>query len=410
MKIYGMPYLKNKLENKSSRVKMRYNYYEMKNKMRKIDALIPPEFRNLTYSLGWCAKAVDSIADRLIYDGFSNDDFMIGQIYSLNNADVLFDSANLSALITSCSFLYIDINEKNNYPRIECIDGGNATGIIDTATNMLTEGYAVLERDEYGKPISEAYSMPFRTEYYESGKLVDVYEHTAPYPLLVPVINRPDAKRPFGHSRISRACMDIVQSTFRTMQRSEVSAEFYSVPQKYVVGISQDAEFDNRKATLSSFLKITKDDEGEKPSFGQFEQQSMSPHIEHMKMLASMFAGETGLTLDDLGFNTGNPASYDAIRASHEQLRLAAKKAQRSFGIGFLNAGYLAACIRDNTTYERYAFADCKCQWLPVFEPDASALGAAGDAIFKINQAVPDFIGAKTIHQMTGLEGENNGL
>lgn len=112
MKIYGMPYLKSKLENKSSRVRMRYNYYEMKNKMRKINALIPPEFRSLTYSLGWCAKAVDSIADRLIYDGFSNDDFMIGQIYSLNNADVLFDSANLSALITSCSFLYIDINEK----------------------------------------------------------------------------------------------------------------------------------------------------------------------------------------------------------------------------------------------------------------------------------------------------------
>lgn len=87
--------------------------------------------------------------------------------------------------------------KKNSYPRIECIDGGNATGIIDTATNMLTEGYAVLERDEYGKPISEAYSMPFRTEYYESGKLVDVYEHTAPYPLLVPIINRPDAKKTF---------------------------------------------------------------------------------------------------------------------------------------------------------------------------------------------------------------------
>jgi len=407
MKIYGMPYLKSKLANKSSRVKMRYNYYEMKNKMRKINALIPPEFRSLTYSLGWCAKAVDSIADRLIYDGFSDDDFRIGQIYALNNSDVLFDSANLSALISSCSFLYIDING-NDYPRIECIDGENATGIIDTATNMLTEGYAVLERDEYGKPISEAYFLPFRTEYYESGELVDVYEHTAPYPLLVPIINRPDAKRPFGHSRISRTCMDIVQSAFRTMQRSEVSAEFYSVPQKYVVGISQDAEFDNRKATLSSFLKFTKDDEGGKPSLGQFEQQSMTPHLEHMKMLASMFAGETGLTLDDLGFNTGNPASYDAIRASHEQLRLTARKAQRTFGVGFLNAGYLAACIRDNITYERYAFAGCKCQWYPIFEPDATALGAAGDAIYKINEAVPGFIGAENIHRLTGLESDTN--
>ena len=132
----------------------------------------------------------------------------------------------------------------------------------------------------------------------------------------------------------------------------------------------------------------------------------MTPHLEHMKMLASMFAGETGLTLDDLGFNTGNPASYDAIRASHEQLRLTARKAQRTFGVGFLNAGYLAACIRDNITYERYAFAGCKCQWLPIFEPDAAALGAAGDAIYKINEAVPGFIGAENIHRLTGLESE----
>lgn len=404
---YGIDYLRKKLGSKAVRVSMRYEYYEMKNKVRKINALIPPEFRSLTYSLGWCAKAVDSLADRLIYDGFSGDDLMIEQIYSLNNPDVLFDSAGLSALITSCSFLYIGRN-KDGYPRIECIDGGNATGVVDTVTNMLTEGYAVLDTDEHGRPVSEAYFLPFRTEYYESGKLVEVFEHKAPYPLLVPIINRPDAKRPFGHSRISRTCMDIVQSAFRTMLRTEVGAEFFSVPQKYVVGVSQDLEWDKTQATYSSFLKFTKDDEGEKPSLGQFEQQSMTPHLEHMKMLASMFAGETGLTLDDLGFNTGNPASYDAIRASHEQLRLTARKAQRTFGVGFLNAGYLAACIRDNITYERYAFAGCKCQWYPIFEPDAAALGAAGDAIYKINEAVPGFIGAENIHRLTGLESDTN--
>lgn len=407
MKIYGTDYLRAKLSQKTPRVRLRYEYYEMKRKMRKISALIPPEFRSLTYSLGWCAKGVDSLADRLIYDGFDNDDFMLGQIYSLNNADILFDSSVNSALISACCFLYIDRAE-SGYPRIECLDGMNATGIIDPVTNMLYEGYAVIERDEQGRPALEAYFLPRRTEYYESGKKepVDVLEHDAPYPLLVPVINRPDAKRPFGHSRISRTCMDIVQSAVRTMLRTEVGAEFFSVPQKYVVGISQDAKFNNRAATMSSFLKFTKDDEGKSPTLGQFQQQSMTPHLEHMKMLASMFAGETGLTLDDLGFNTGNPASYDAIRASHESLRLTARKAQRTFGVGFLNAGYLAACIRDSYSYERSAFADTKVAWQPIFEPDAAALGAVGDAIFKINQAVPDYIGAKAVHSMTGLESD----
>lgn len=407
MNYYGIDYLRAKLGQKSTRVQLRYDYYEMKKKMRKISALIPPEFRNLTYSMGWCAKAVDSLADRIIYDGFENDNFLLGQIFEQNNADVLFDSAILSALISSCSFIYIDQNE-NGYPRLECIDGLNATGIIDPATNLLTEGYAVLEKDEDGNIKREAYFLPFRTEYYEDGKTepVDVFEHSAPYPLLVPIINRPDAKRPFGHSRISRTCMDIVQSGVRTLLRTEVGAEFYSVPQKYIVGLSQDAEFDNRKATLSSFLKFTKDDEGKSPSLGQFQQQSIGPHLEHMKMLASLFAGETGLTLDDLGFNTANPASFDTIRASHETLRLTARKAQRTFGVGFLNAGYLAACIRDSYEYERSAFAGCKPMWQPIFEPDAAALGAIGDAILKINQASDGFLGSKNIKKMTGMESD----
>jgi hypothetical protein len=272
---------------------------------------------------------------------------------------------------------------------------------------MLTEGYAVIERNEQGDIELEAYFLPFKTEYYRNGKLEDVFEHKAPYPLLVPVINRPDARRPFGHSRISRSCMTIVQSALRTMLRTEVGAEFYSVPQKYVVGLSQQAEFNNKNATLSSFLSFTKDNDGEVPKLGQFQQQSMAPHIEHLKMLASVFAGATGLTLDDLGFSTSNPASYDAIRASHEILRLKARKAQKTFGTGFLNAGYLASCIRDNATYSRAVVADIKPVWLPIFEPDAGAIGALGDAVYKVNSAVPDFIGKKTMRQLTGLEGDD---
>lgn len=162
-------------------------------------------------------------------------------------------------------------------------------------------------------------------------------------------------------------------------------------------------------ATMSSLLTITKDDDGGNPTVGQFQQQSMSPYSEQLKSIASLFAGETGLTLDDLGFATSNPASCEAIRAAHENLRLTARKAQRTFGSGFLNVAYLAACVRDNTAYMRYAFSDIKPQWLPIFEPDSAALSGVGDAILKINQAVPDYLGAKGIRQLTGIEGENNG-
>ncbi len=100
-------------------------------------------------------------------------------------------------------------------------------------------------------------------------------------------------------------------------------------------------------------LEISASDDGNKPSIGQFTQQSMQPHNDQLKMFASLFAGETGLTLDDLGFATDNPSSAEAIAAAHENLRLTAKKAQRTFESGFLNVDYLAVCLRDDYSYKR---------------------------------------------------------
>ena len=403
----GIDYLRRKLNQKRTRVRLRYEYYEMKNLIRDFSPLIPEKFQGLKEVVGWCSKAVDTLADRVIFDRFEHDDFLISEIFDFNNRDIFVDSSILSAMISSCSFIYISADD-TGYPRLQVIDGGNATGIIDPITNMLNEGYAVLERDEESSPTLEAYFTKEQTEFYYKGmKSPEIIKNPAPYALLVPIIYRPDAVRPFGHSRITRACMNLTQTALRTLKRSEVSAEFYSFPQKYVLGMSEDAEFNNRLAAMSSFLRIDKDSDNDKPTVGQFSQQSMSPYIEQLKSIASLFAAETGLTLDDLGFTTNNPMSAEAIKASHENLRLTARKAQRTFGSGLLNVGYLSACVRDNIAYERKAFCKTLPTWQPIFEPDSAALGALGDAIIKINQAVPDYLGADNIRRLTGMEGDN---
>lgn len=401
----GLSYLKWKLGQKKQRNELRYEYYEMKNNAEDYyQTLIPPELRSLKECLGWCTKAVDSLTDRLSFRGFSNDNFYMEEIYNLNNPDVLVGSAITSALVTSCSFIYISKGE-DGYPRLQAIDGRNATGIIDPITNMLSEGYAVLERDTNGNPVTEAYFTEDETVIMEKGGNPYSIPNDAPYALLVPVIFRPDPKRPFGRSRISRACMGIQQNALRTMKRAEVSSEFYSFPQKYVLGLSEDAEpFDKWRATMSSFLQFTKDENGDRPTLGQFQQQSMAPYVEQLKMYASLFAGETGLTMDDLGFATENPSSVEAIRAQHENLRLVARNAQHTFGVGFLNAGYLAACVRDGYAYRRNEVYMTKCQWEPLFEPDSGTLSVIGDGAIKINQAVPGYFGKDNLRDLTGIE------
>lgn len=402
----GMEYLRRKLNQKRQRVNLRYKYYDMKNYTRDFGISTPPELRAFNSSLGWCAKAVDSLADRVVFNEFRNDILAMNEIYQMNNPDILFRSAELSAMIAGCAFIYIQPAEKKNeVPLMQVIDGANATGIIDTVTGLLKEGYAVMERDEYGTVLTEAYFLPNETLVYNKGKSGAMrIRHVVNYPLLVPVIYRPGAKRPFGHSRISRACMSLMSSAIRTMKRSEISAEFFSYPQKWVTGLSEDNEIaDKWRATMATLIAITKDEDGDKPTFGQFMQQSMTPHVDHLKMFASMFAGETGLTLDDLGFPTANPSSADAIKAAHDSLRLTARAAQRSFGSGFRNAGYLAACLRDEHMYNRSAACKAIATWEPIFEPDASMLSSIGDGVLKLNQAVEGYVDEETMGDLTGI-------
>lgn len=400
----GINYLRNKLAIKRTRVLTRYKYYDMKNTARDLSGIMPEQFNWLCPVLGWCAKAADSISERIVFEGFGNDSLGLNEIYDLNSKDVLADSAISSALVTACSFVYISLGA-DNYPRMQSIDGGNATGIIDPVTRMLTEGYAVLERDDMGNPSTEGYFTAEATWIYRAGeKSPTRYDNPAPFALLVPMVHRADPTRPFGRSRISRACMELTNSAIRTLRRSEVSAEFYSFPQKYVVGMSSSAQqLDKWKATISSLLQFDKDEDGDHPILGQFQQQSMTPYNEQLKTIASMFAGETGLTLDDLGFSTANPSTPEAIRASHETLRLAARKAQRDFAVGFLNTGYLAACLRDDYAYERSIIYQTKVMYEPLFEPDAGQLSGIGDAVNKIQQSFPDYFDEEKLHSLTGL-------
>ena len=198
--------------------------------------------------------------------------------------------------------------------------------------------------------------------------------------------------------------MSIVDSAARTVKRSEIAAEFYSYPQKYILGTDPDADrLEKWKASMSSLIQIERGEDGEKPTAGQFQQATMTPHTEQLRMFAGMFAGESGLTLDDLGFPQQNPSSSEAIRAAHETLRLMARKAQRDFGIGLLNAGYLAACVRDDYSYLRRQVSETKLQWAPIFEPDITALSGIGDAVQKIQTSFPDYFTEDKLKELTGI-------
>ena len=405
----GIGYLRSLLVQKRERVLLRYKYYNSKDDSYKPSFVIPPNMKSAFRSnVGWCGKAVDSIVDRLVYNGVDNDLFNIGEIFGMNNPSVFFRSAIQSALVAACAFVYVTPDE-DGYPRMQVLDAGNATGRMDIITGMLKEGYAVLERGDHDEPITEAYFTHEETQII-SGGVATVYRNETGYPLLVPVVFRPDAERPFGHSRISRACMSLQEKAKDTLTRADVTAEFYSFPQKYILGMDPEAEpLEKYRASISSFLQFDKDPDGGHPVLGQFNMASMTPHLEQFKLYASAFAGETGLTLDDLGFVSENPSSAEAIKASHDTLVNTIEGAKITLGAGLLNAGFVAACLRDKMDYNRKALYQSSIKWLPTIKADAAMLSAIGDGIIKINQSVPEYFDKASVENLTGIKAAANG-
>lgn len=410
MEYKGINYLRKKLALTNIRTELRFKQYAMTYEDEQFGITIPKHLRYQYKSvLGWCTKAVDSLADRLVFREFEKDDFKVNEIFKQNSPDIFFDSVILSSLIASCSFVYIS-KIGDNVPRLQVIEASNATGVLDPITGLLTEGYAVLKKDESGKPILEAYFTENETVIVDlKSNRETVIKNTAGIPLLVPVIHAPDSVRPFGRSRITRSGMYYQKLAKRTLERADVTAEFYSFPQKYILGLDSDAEpLETWKATVSSMLQITASQDGTKPTVGQFTTPSMSPFTEQLRTAAALFAGETGLTLDDLGFVSDNPSSVEAIKASHENLRLAGRKAQRSLGVGLLNVAYVACCLRDDFRYNRGRFIDTTPKWEPLFEADANMLTLIGDGVIKLNQALPGYIDANVIRDLTGIKGDMN--
>ena len=407
----GIDYLRSLLKDKQTRVARCYKYYKQKDKMDNSQAITEnKDMQRINKKVGWIQKAVDSLTNRLQFSSFGNDDeLMVNDIFMRNNRDVLFNTMFKGAIISSCDFVYISKNTDGT-ARLQVIDGYNATGVIDTSTMLLTEGYAVLERDSYtGLPTLEAYFLKGKTQYYKDGQLMDEIPNALDYPLLVPIVYNPDATRPFGQSLITDSLIKYVDDAKETLRLMSVSAQFYSFPQKWVTGLDNDTDtFDKWQMVMSAMMAFARDEDGNSPTVGQFVQQSMSPYNEQLKTLASLFGGETGLTLDDMGFPSSNPSSAEGIKASHETLRLMARSAQRTFEVGIINVAFLAKSLESNMQFKRSEFANLKVRWKPVFEIDATMLSGIGDGAIKINQAVEGYFDKNTLEDLTGIESSKD--
>lgn len=391
----------------------KYLYYNAKQPMTDLGIAIPKKFVGMRPGVGWASRAVNTIGDRLNFDGFADDQYGINDLLDSVGAKAIFAKAKTDALIAGCSFIA-------TLPR----DGGiellpftatEATGTIDERTGLLETGLAVVSWNTYndlkqdmqgwGKvgliPKDYFVFSKWWTARFESGNLVGLWPNNTGRPLLHVLTHRQSADRPFGKSRITNTVRRIVDEVGRLKVRYEIAAEFYSTPQRYISGLADGSIKDsNLESALGKIWAITKDEDGEKPEIGQLAQMSINQFSEQKKDLARDFCAETALTLRNLGYETANPTSAESLSAMSDDLLLEAQESQEELGREFKEIAISMRLILNGNGLIPSGLEAIKPVWKPLFQID---FGSAGDAVNKLIQAMPELAGTSTLYRMLGM-------
>lgn len=389
-------------QTKYLRNSLRYKYYSYKNTLDDLGISIPPKLQNVETIVGWPAKAVDALVMRSRFDGFTfsgEDDAVMDEIVRGNKLKTLYQQACRSELIGSCAFLTTSAGSDNEPPAIiSAYSPMFAAGEWDRRQKRLKWGLTIIDTkksttSDDEEPIwvnlyTDKATWEIKKE--DTGWVANEVKHNLGRPLMEALVFRPSLEKPFGMSRISRAVMSITDSAVREALRTEVGAEFYTAPQKYILGVDDDFLDGKTKweAYIGAVLALTNNEDGEKPSVGMFSQGTMQPHTEYMRSLAARFSGETSIPISELGVIHDNPASAEAIYASKESLVCEAEDMNEINGAALCEIGKMALAIAKGKTLEDLDDNErsIACRFK---NPAKPSLVSQADAMVKVISAIP---------------------
>lgn len=340
-------------------------YYLGKNRLKDLKISIPPQLSGVESVVGWPGTAIDVLEERLDLEGFiGGDAYNINDVFRANELDLESSQGHKDALIYGTGFVVVGPggNGEPN-PLITIESPKKMTAIWDLRTRRVAAAL-LLNRDERGTPISGTLYLPNEniSLEYENRAWIDVdrWQHNYGRVLAAQLPNNPRTGDPFGRSEITPALKSLTNSAMRTLLGAEVAREFYSAPQRYVLGAKADFFEDADGNPLDSWSVIQgrllgvpyNEDDNVIPQVGQFTANDTRPYFDQIRAYAQLVSAETAIPANYLGFSSDNPASADAIRQMEARLVKRAERRQRQFGRTWSEVARLSLLVRDGSIPE----------------------------------------------------------
>ena len=412
-----------------------YNYHQGKNARKdkyyegkiplndvNIGIALPDGIKKLEIGCSWGAKTVDVLASRSMFDGFvgvnGNEVMELDQIALDNNLVAEYMKACRDELKYGCTFATLSADEKIGC-KIRFHSPQTAAALWDGEKNRIKCGFAII--DTVPDESEESTWHPSLINLYTDNAIwvlrsddgaswvAEYNPHNMGRPLMEALIWNATSNKPFGRSRIKEPIRRLIDGYVRTIADATIGLEFATSPQKYLLGASDD-QYDTLinskfKQYVGSILVSTVNpDTGEKPTFGQLSQGSISPHVEMIRVLATQFSAATGLTVTDTGVvSEANPSSADAVLAQSQTLVLMAEQLNTGNGDALRTIALMALAIANQTTIEsltpeqRDIVAHFK-------NPAMPSVAVTADAAIKIAASREGFATTDTFLQMIGFD------
>lgn len=397
-------------------------YYAGHRALQDLGISVPPQMARTRAALGWPAKAVQALARKHVWEGYTLDGqidpFDIGGILQRNDFTLTLMQAIMAAYKHSVAFLTVAPGDESaGEPPVvvRARDGLWTTahwnaraGMIDAALEITdtTEqdadipGLVTSEPSRFILHTLDATIIATAEKHVWS---VDRLDNPSRRIMVEPLVYSPEISRPFGHSRISREVRYLTDAAVRTLVRAETSAEFFASPQRYVLGASADqmeAMQDRWRAVTGRVLALSPNDEGENPTVGQFTQMSMEPHLSMYRQLAQNFCAATGLPQSSVGLFADNPASAEAMQAAEVALSDEAEYQWRVFNGPLLRILQDVLMVAEGLDAPPEESWNVHLSWTPAryVSPQASS-----DFIVKTVSALPKVAGTTVALQRAGF-------
>ena len=406
----------------SGKNRIKNKYYEGKISLNSVNLgiALPEGMRGLEIGCSWGAKTVDVLAARSMFDGFvgvnGEDVAELDRITDNNNLVDEYIKACRDELKYGCCFA--TLSDSDEGVKIRFHSPQMAAANWDGEKGRIRNGFAIIDTAPNNAKSTEW--TPSRINYYTDDCIwvlqrydtlwtAEAHPHKMGRPLMEALIWNATSDKPFGRSRIKEPIRRLIDGYVRTIANATIGLEFSTSPQKYLLGVTDD-QYDalinqKFKQYVGSIIAATWNPEtGEKPTFGQLLQGSISPHVEMIRILATQFSAATGLTVTDTGVvSEANPTSAEAVMAQSQTLIATAQQLNIGNGVALRGIALMALAISNGVTLADLT-EDQKAVVAHFKNPAMPSVAATSDAAIKIASAREGFADTDVFLEMLGFD------